>query len=100
MSFRTKPTDEFETYQIGTCENCHKENVKIRRIEAFSMFARASRESSRGFYNICFECFGPRVKFRSRGRIFYAPTNIIRTPEGLQEFQSIKEEATKTERSN
>ena len=84
---RVRSTDEYETYQIGTCENCDKENVKIRPVEYYSMFAMASRESSRGFCKLCFECFGPRVKFRSRGKIFYAPTNIIHAPEGHIEFQ-------------
>lgn len=84
---RVRSTDEYETFQIGTCENCEKENVRLRPVEEFSMFVRASRESSRGWRKICFDCFGPRVKFRSRGRIFYAPTNIIHAPEG-HEFQS------------
>ncbi len=78
--------DEFETYNVGTCENCLKEKVKVRKVEAFSMFARASRETSRGFYNLCFECYGPQVTFRSRGQKFHAPTNIIETPEGLEYF--------------
>ena len=84
---KTRQGDKYETYNIGTCENCLKENVRVRKIEAFSMFARASRDSSRGFYNICFECFGPRVTFRSRGQIFHAPTNIISAPEGLEELR-------------
>ena len=75
-------TDKYETYQIGTCEDCGRENVKVRPVEAFSMFARPSRESSRGFYKLCFKCFGPRVTFTSRGKEFYAPTNIIHAPDG------------------
>jgi len=91
------PVKEYETYNIGTCANCHKENVKIRRVEEFSMFARASRESSRGFHDICFECFGPRVKFRSRGKIFYAPTNIISASEGQVEVHSSEQKVSENE---
>ncbi len=28
---RTRATDKYETYQIGTCENCLKENVKVEK---------------------------------------------------------------------
>ena len=75
---RTRQNDKYETYQIGTCEDCGRENVKVRPVEAYSWMSRASR----GFYKLCFKCFGPRVTFTSRGKEFYAPTNIIRTPDG------------------
>ena len=89
---RTRRGDEYETYQIGTCENCLKESVRVRKIQAFSTFVSASPESSRGWYNLCFECFGPRVKFWSEKRQYEAPTNIIRAPAGLEEFAVLSRE--------
>ena len=66
MSKKEK-TDLDEAF-TGTCENCRKENVKVRRIEAKGMFGE-----TRGYYNICFECIGPQITFKSRGRTFTAP---------------------------
>ena len=68
------PETDYDHANIGTCENCHKENVKVRKIEAYGMFGSANR----GFYNICFECFKPRVKFRGRdGRNYESPVDAV-----------------------
>jgi len=75
---RTRQGDKYETYQIGTCENCEREGVKIRRVEATSWLSRASR----GWHNICFDCIGPRVFWKKGGRTIESPTNIIRAPDG------------------
>ena len=65
--------EENETGYPGTCENCHRENVMVRKVKAYGMFGSADR----GFYNICFECFKLRVKFKgSDGRIYSAPITI------------------------
>ena len=37
---------------IGTCESCHKENVRVRMLEALIVV-----NGGQGFFNICFECF-------------------------------------------
>ena len=52
---------------IGTCENCGKEKVKVRRIKAIGMF-----KEPRGFFNVCFECFGEQIEFQSGGKTFFA----------------------------
>jgi len=50
---------------IGTCENCGRQNVKVRRIEAVGMF-----REKRGYFNICFECFGARTYTKTKdGRV-------------------------------
>ena len=87
---RTRQGDRYETYSIGTCENCNREGVKVRKVEAFDTFHKGSR----GFYNICFSCIGPRVFWKKGGRTIESPTNIIRTPEGLEEFQRSEQKET------
>ena len=87
---RTRQGDRYETYSIGTCENCGREDVKIRKVEAKSWLSKASR----GFYNICFDCVGPRVFWKKGGVTMESPTNIIHAPEGLEELQSIGETPT------
>lgn len=62
--------EEIESGYLGTCENCHKENVMVRKIEAYGAFGSGMR----GYYNICFECFKPRVSFKgSGGRTYHSP---------------------------
>jgi len=80
---RVMQRDEYETYYIGTCENCHKEKVKIRPIMAMGMF-----KEDRGWYQICFECFRPRVTWSDKRGVFISPTNIIVAPEGPEELPS------------
>lgn len=53
---------------IGTCENCGKEKVKVRRIQSLDKFGA----NPRGYFNICFECFGEQIEFQSRGKTFFA----------------------------
>lgn len=55
-------TDERNDAQVGTCENCGK-SASGRFVESFGH----GRGSNRGFYFICFECFGPRIKWTDRG---------------------------------
>jgi len=66
-------TDLDEAF-IGTCENCHKENTKVRRIHsAGDSFGGASR----GYFNICYKCIKPKITFRGRdGRTYEAPMNL------------------------
>lgn len=65
--------DQIENGYLGTCENCNKENVMVRKIEGYGAFG----SDMRGYYNICFECFKPRVNFKgSDGRIYTAPITI------------------------
>ena len=53
---------------IGKCDNCKKENVKVRRVEAKGMF-----RESRGYFNICFECVKPVVYTKVRGKWVESP---------------------------
>jgi len=55
-------TDERDHGQMGVCENCKKEALG-RHIEVFGWM-----RESRGFYFICFDCFGPRITWRPRGK--------------------------------
>lgn len=38
----------------GICENCKKENVKVRRCKIYDAFVR---DAHRGYVNFCLECF-------------------------------------------
>ena len=49
----------------GKCAECGRETY-VRSVEYYSMFARPSRETSRGFMNICYKCFGPRILWKSK----------------------------------
>ena len=61
---------EYEEGHIGTCENCHKEKVMVRPIMALDRF----EGQNRGYYQICFECFKPRVKTKIHGKTVESPT--------------------------
>lgn len=50
---------------IGTCENCHTEKVWVRRVESK---ASEFMGGPRGWFNICFECFGPVGYFSGGSR--------------------------------
>ena len=67
---------------IGTCENCHKENTKVRRIHSWGdSFGGASR----GYFNICYKCIKPIITFRGRdGGTYEAPMDL--TEEQLDEI--------------
>ena len=47
---------DLDNAQIGTCENCHKEGVWIRRQEVTE---GAFGSGPRGFFKICIDCCGP-----------------------------------------
>lgn len=80
---------KYESYFIGKCDNCHEENKKIRRVEAMGMF-----KEPRGFYNICFDCMGPRVMSSNRRGTFHSPTNKIRGKDGLEKWIRTSSEST------
>jgi len=46
----------------GKCENCERDGVLVRPVEAFGWLGE-----SRGYHRICFDCFKPRVTWRPRG---------------------------------
>ena len=48
------------TSGVTVCENCGKETPG-RRIEAIDTFHRGGR----GWFFLCYECFGPRVFWRT-----------------------------------
>jgi len=77
--------DEYETFWTGTCDNCNRDGVLVRRVEATGMF-----KEPRGFYNICIDCFKPRVKWSNKRGTFYSPTNKYRVGDKIQ----ILEEST------
>lgn len=55
----------------GTCENCHSENVWVRRIPSFDWITKKIRR----YWNLCFDCDGP-VK------IWNGPYGEMKTPLG------------------
>ena len=60
--------DERKIAQIGTCDNCKKEGVKVRRLEDYL--------SPLHYYNYCFECQRPTIKWRNKdGQIMISPIN-------------------------
>ena len=75
LKLRSGERTDLEDAQNGICENCERE-TKVRRVEAYSMFAMASRESSRGFYNLCYKCFGPRIIWSKGGKEYRSPISV------------------------
>ena len=59
---------------VGTCENCLKKNVKVRRIHSGGdQFGSASR----GYFNICYKCIKPIITFTGRnGQKYETSMNI------------------------
>ncbi len=54
---------------IGVCESCKKEKV-TRPVKVDGMM-----KTERGYYNICFDCFGSRIfwKKSSDGIVYQSP---------------------------
>ena len=59
----------------GICEHC-KNETWVRKVEFFGMFAKASRESSRGWASLCYKCFGPRIIWNKGNTEMRTPMNI------------------------
>jgi hypothetical protein len=57
MKLRKGESTDLDDAFLGTCENC-EEATWVRPIEAKDMMFK---EISRGWYNICFYCFTPRI---------------------------------------
>ena len=52
---------------IGKCENCGQ-TVLCRKVKAYDVVHRGNR----GYYLICFSCFGPRIFWKkNEGGIIY-----------------------------
>jgi len=73
MRLRKGEKTDLDAAYIGTCENCGKETW-VRREEVKDMMFR---DISRGFADLCFKCFGPRILWKSKeyGNI-RSPMNI------------------------
>lgn len=59
---------------VGVCENCECK-APGRRVEAVDFITRQGR----GWYNLCYKCFGPRVFWRKSAKssqIFESPASI------------------------
>jgi len=58
-----------ENNGVGICENCHTKKP-VRKVEAFG----AMRES-RGWFNLCFDCFAPQMWWHERegGVVWMSP---------------------------
>jgi hypothetical protein len=56
---------------VGVCENC-KQSKPVRPVESFGHTGE-----SRGWYNLCFSCFGPQVFWRenSNGLAMMSPAS-------------------------
>lgn len=63
---------DLEKAFIGTCENCKKENVKVRRVQSVGSILGGG---SRGYFNICFVCLKPVIYIKVRGRTVESPMN-------------------------
>jgi len=61
----------------GTCENCKKEDIYVRRIANLDRFHGGIRR----YWNICFECVRPTREFMSRTR------GIMNTPVKEEVYQ-------------
>ena len=48
---------------IGTCRNCGRSGVKCRTVRAVGF-----DQETRGYFDICFNCFGPQITWRTDGR--------------------------------
>jgi hypothetical protein len=68
--------DERDEGDPGTCANCGERKDRTRPVEEFSWLSGASR----GFRQICFCCFGPRVFWRANagGRLYETPVRLLR----------------------
>jgi len=75
---------DLEQAIIGTCENCKKEGVLVRPIQALDRFGGAPR----GRYDICFKCFKPRRHTKIRGKTIESPMDV--SDEQLEEILSSK----------
>jgi len=62
--------DDRKSASLGVCENCQRDDVLVRHVESVGWSGE-----SRGFYSICFECFGARLTWRLResGRMYMSP---------------------------
>jgi len=58
---------------IGTCENCGRKSVKVRRVKAIGMF-----KERRGYFDICFKCFKPRRIWSVRNIVMETPMDTYK----------------------
>ena len=56
MGRRRRERTDLEQGRKGICENCKKETW-VRRVESFDVM----HGQSRGFHDLCYKCFGPRI---------------------------------------
>jgi len=57
-----------ENYPVGTCENCQQEKP-VRKVQAVGMY-----QEPRGWFSMCFACFGPRLLWRAgKGMVMSSP---------------------------
>lgn len=64
---------DIDESKIGTCENCHREKVRVRSVKAYGAFGSGDR----GFYDFCFRCFAPQEYVKGRdGRIYSSPMKL------------------------
>jgi len=54
--------DDRDHARIGTCENCDQSNVLVRPVQEVGWC-----QESRGYRQICFDCFRSRIRWRPRG---------------------------------
>ena len=56
------------TKQLGTCDNCHKEQVFVRRVLSVGMFGEKRR-----YWNLCYDCYPLHQSVKSYGRTYHYP---------------------------
>ena len=79
-------TTDLDNAFEGECEEC-KETKMVRRIEIFDIV----HSGSRGFANLCFGCFKPRIEVKGSRGLCWSDLRI--TPEVLENYPFLKEEA-------
>ena len=73
LKLRQGEKTDLEDAFFGTCKNCGKETW-VRREEIKDMMFK---EISRGYADLCFKCFGPRILWKSKERgNMRSPANI------------------------
>jgi hypothetical protein len=60
MKLRQNETTDWNERYKGTCENCHKEQIDVRKVKAIGHAGE-----SRGYYDVCFQCIKPVIRFYS-----------------------------------
>ena len=71
-------SDERNITTVGMCEQCHKEKCG-RRVQSFGY-----SQESRGWFFLCFDCFGPRIFWRENANSREMCTPVFAVPQKVK----------------